>query len=109
MSLHDLMAQDLAHVLGDTAHGFAVHATIAGWPVTGILDREYVEALGTESRRPVLRVQEAALPGQRASNARHGQAVVVEEPMPRGRQRYTVAGVQPDGVGEVVIVLQEAT
>lgn len=109
MSLHDLMARDLDHIMSDTAHGFAVPADLAGRPVTGVLDREYVEVQGVESHRPVLRVAEAALPGGRATNVRHGQAVTVHEPQPRGAQRYTVAGVQPDGTGEVVLILQEVT
>jgi len=106
MSLHALMAADLAHITTDTGHGFALAARLDGQhDVPGLLDREYVEVLGAESRGPVFTCAEAHLPGADAANVRHGAVLVVQTTT--GPVRYTVRGVQPDGHGEVRLVLEE--
>lgn len=106
MSLHDLMTADLAHITGDTGHGFATRARLAGrHDVPGLLDREYTDVLGVESRGPVFTCAESSLPNASAANVRHGDALVVY--LATGAISYTVRGVQPDGHGEVRLILEE--
>jgi hypothetical protein len=78
--------------------GFAVTATLAGVTVTGIFDAQYYEPLGeVQGRQPMF-----MLPTASASSAAHGQSLVI------GATTYTVRGVEPDGTGVTVLILEEA-
>lgn len=107
MSLHDVMAMDLDAMLGDVAHGFSLTARLDNYPVRGILSKEFVEINGAESYAPTFRVAEAALLTGKASDIRHADTLWIDEPMPTGTTRYTVRGVQPDGLGEVLLILEK--
>ena len=76
----------------------SISVTIAGTAATALFDHEYVEVSGIESRRPVLTVLSSAV-----SSAAHGDAVVVSG------TSYTIVGIQPDGSGMTVLVLELAS
>ena len=106
MSLHDLMASDLAAITHDTAHGFAREARLAGrYRVRGLFDEDYIEIGGAEGRGPAFTCAESDLPDGLAGNVRHGDELIVQAT--RGALRYSVVGVQPDGHGEVRLLLEE--
>lgn len=93
-------AEDLA-VFFDVDE-FAWAATWSGAPaapVAGIFDAEYqLVALGTpgiEGAAPVFLCAAAAVPG-----ATHGQTLTIDGTV------YTIRGVQPDGTGLVLLILQ---
>ena len=76
---------------------FAVTGTLAGSPVTGIIDAQYIEALGdVEGRQPVF-----LLPTASAPSVAHGQVLVV------GAKTYKVRGVESDGTGVTLLRLEE--
>lgn len=109
MSLHDLMAQDLHHVLSDTAHGFAVRAELAGQPITGLMTWEDVEVAGLQTMRSTFRVAEASMPAGKARETLYGATLVVYEAQPYGTRRYVIQSVEPESHGEVLLILKEAT
>ena len=87
-----MFTEDLSEFL-DT-DDFAVTATYNGSSsVKGILDRAYVEALGTESTRPVFICEEI-------TGLAHGDTLVIDG------TSYEVVNVQPDNLGMVTIFLK---
>lgn len=81
--------------------GFAVAATYtpdggSASTVNGILDNTYVDALGVESSSPVFHCAASDVSG-----VAHGDALTVSG------TGYTIHGVQPDGTGQVLLILEE--
>lgn len=81
--------------------GFAVAATYtpaggSALTVSGIPDDEYVDAQGVESSGPVFRCA-----ADDVSGVAHGDALEISG------TPYTVHGVQPDGTGEMLLILEE--
>jgi len=79
----------------DTAD-FAVAATYNTATVNGIFSHEYVDIEGVEGERPTFTCVESDVSG-----IAHGDALTVNATV------YTIAGVQPDGTGIVLLVLSE--
>lgn len=77
---------------------FGVSGTLAGAPVNGILDEEYLEPLGdaVQGKAPVWQCRSADIP-----SVAHGQTLVV------GARTFKVRGVEPDGTGLVLLRLEE--
>lgn len=71
-------------------------ATVAGTPVTGIFDHEYIDPLGIDSASAALTIASADVPA-----VKRNDAVVVNS------VNYTVATVKPDGTGLTVLLLQK--
>lgn len=63
--------------------------------INGIFDREYVEINGVESYSPVFICQSSDVP-----NANHGARMTINSIV------YTVVGVQPDGAGISMLILE---
>ena len=80
---------------------FGAVATWQGTQVKGLLDKPYQAAFeGTaplEAARPVFTCRESDVSG-----VAHGQSLTV------GGVSYTIRGVQPDGTGLILLVLEEA-
>jgi len=72
-------------------------AVIAGVEVEGIYDEHFISPSGIESFDPVFQVEASAVMG-----IRHGDPVAV-----RGGN-FTVAELQPDGAGWLVVRLEKA-
>lgn len=89
-------AEDLAVFF--RTEDFGVSGTLAGVPVNGILDEEYVEPLGdlVQGKAPVWQCRAADIPA-----VAHGQTLVV------GARTFKVRGVEPDGTGVVLLRLEE--
>ncbi|MBX9736529.1 MAG: hypothetical protein K2X32_06345 [Phycisphaerales bacterium] len=85
--------QDIASML--SVSEFGVDVTIAGLPVTAIFDAAYVDPLGVASVRPVLTCATTDV----ASVVR-GAAVVI------GSVNYVVRGIEPDGTGVTLLILE---
>lgn len=64
---------------------------------TAVLDREFVEVQGIEGENPVLTCRTSDVPG-----LNHGDSLTVNS------TGYTVRGIQHDGNGLTVIVLEES-
>ncbi len=75
---------------------FAVEATHDGSTLLGILDREYVEVGNIEGEHPVFQCAESSV-----TTAQHGDTITIDG------TAYTIVGIQPDGTGTVILVLQE--
>jgi hypothetical protein len=80
---------------------FGVQATVAGTTVEGIFDNAFVLVdvegeVGAASTAPVLSIKEDSAPYE------IGAAVQVDG------GSYTVAGIRPDGMGVVRLILEEA-
>lgn len=73
---------------------FAVTATYNGSDLVGIFAHEYVEVGGIESRRPVFRCQTV--------NVGEGDSITIEG------DNYTIANTEPNGHGEVLLILKNA-
>lgn len=108
MSLHDMMARDLRHMLSDADHGFAYHAELAGNPITGILTWEPVEINELQTTRCTFRVAESAMPQGKARSTAYGAILIVHEPQPYGTRRYTIQSIEPESHNEVLLILKEA-
>lgn len=85
----------------DTMHGFAVRAVFtdtsasASYLVDGIFDNDYVEVTNTETSGPAFHCQSAKVP-----NVAHGDTLLIDA------TTYTVRGVQADGTGVTVLILE---
>lgn len=109
MSLHDIMAADLAHITGDTEHGHALPARLGEHHISGILAYETTETIpGALKEGYTFRVAEAALPGRLATDNDWGTTLTVFRAPPRNACRYTVESIQPEGDGEVLLILRPA-
>ena len=84
--------EDFAPFMAD----FAVDATVKGTAVLGIFDDAYADPLGVAGSTPVL-----LLPTASVGSASFGDSVTV------GATSYTIAGMEPDGVGLTRLRLQE--
>lgn len=83
-------------LLLDTEEGFAVQATFgAGSTAKGILDREYDETLGVQTRRKTFLCKESAV-----------AALAVNQQVTIESQAYFVRVKQPDGTGMTTLVLE---
>ena len=108
MTFQDQMTVDLVNILSDTQTGFAVTALLNGsLDLTGLIDSEYIETSGIESRIPIFTVAETTLPGGSSGNVRHGDTLQVNPGLP-GDASYVIQGVQPDGHGQVQFMLADA-
>lgn len=108
MSLHDLIASDLAHMTGDTAGGFALEARIGTHRITGIMTWEpVIMANGLETTRSTFRVAEANMPQGKARSTDYGATLIVDEPQPYGARTYTIQSIEPESHGEVLLILKE--
>lgn len=96
MSFADHILDDLDAFV-DVDNGFAVEALIGGETVTGIFDAEYAERLNTAGTAPVFMCKSAD-----AAGIEQGYEVVI------GDSDYTVVGIEPDGTGMTMLVLEEA-
>lgn len=88
-----LTAEDKAAMLST----FGVPATVDGSGVTGVFSNQFIESLEVEGTAPTLLLLVSDVP-----SVAHGQAVVIASASFTGQ----VAGVQPDGRGWVLLVLQ---
>jgi hypothetical protein len=87
-------SEDLS-VFFDTSE-FAVDATVAGVAVKGIFDHQYVEEFDITGEAPTLLCQTSQLP----SGLSQGDTVSI------GSTQYQVVGIQPDGTGLTLLVLE---
>jgi len=73
---------------------FTVTATFNGGDLEGIFDKQYVEVGGIESRRPVFRCL----------------TVTVNEgdPITINGDNYSIVNTEPNGHGELLMILQNA-
>lgn len=87
--------EDLAPFFSPAEFGSA--ATLNGAAVNGILDKEYAEPLGNmaQAYAPTFMCAAADIP-----SVAHGQALIV------AGVTYKVRGVEPDGVGVVLLRLE---
>ena len=92
----DALAADLAHMVTDTAMGWAEAFTVGGsGPYYGIFDDEAIELGSRDKDPPTLLVQATD-----AETWQQGDAVVIRT------LTYYIAGLQPDGVGLVRLILE---
>lgn len=77
---------------------FAQSVTVAGTGLLAIFDHAFIEDLAIEGEAPILHCKSADLPG----NLAHGDAVTV------ATASYTIVGIQPDGTGVTILILEEA-
>lgn len=83
--------------LADYMVDFAIPATVAGVPVRGIFDTSGPDSFGIVARdHPRLLVDAAEVP-----DAAVGDTVRI------GNDSYTIADLQPDGTGMVVLGLKQ--
>lgn len=76
---------------------FGVAGTYDGsTTVNGIFDSDYVEINGVEAKRPVFMCKASEVSG-----VVHGKTLVANS------KSYVVRGVQPDGTGLTMLVLEE--
>lgn len=91
-----LLSDDLAHLTADTAMGFSEAFSVAGvGPYYGIFDDESIE-LGAGIKDPPTILCAASS----TETWQQGQAVIIRT------LTYYIAGLQPDGVGLVRVVLE---
>lgn len=90
-------ADDLAALTGEDMPGH-VSATLGGEPVDALFSNGYADPLGIGGSRPTL-----LLPTASAVSAAQGDSVTV------GGVSYTVASVEPGGIGLTRLRLVEAT
>ena len=76
---------------------FGVPATFNGTTAVNVIfDKEYLGAMGIESNNPVALVEAAKIPA-----VVHGDTLLISA------VTYKVIGVEPDGVGMVLLQLQK--
>lgn len=95
-----MFTEDLT-VFFDTANGFAETVTYQGTHIDVIFDDAFVnigvgQFGGVESRKPACLAREADVP-----SVAHGHTVK------RGAVTYHVIGVEPDGTGVTLLVLEK--
>ena len=71
------------------------------WDVYGVLEREYADVGGVESYHPVLTCRETDTTRHATHSVDHGTTLQADS------GSYTIVGLQPDGTGLVVFVLEE--
>lgn len=76
---------------------FGVDAVVDGVIVRGIFDAAYADPLGIAGSMPALLCVETLV-----AHAAQGAAVAI------GSDSYTIAAIQPDGTGMVILKLQGA-
>ncbi len=91
------IVEDLS-VLLNTDH-FATAATVGAATVNGIFDESFVEINGVESLSPTFYCASADVT---ANSMADGTAITI------GGTGYTVRGVQPDGSGMTLLILELA-
>lgn len=92
---NDAIAADLQHILTDTAMGWAEALVVGGTTYYGIFDDESIEFGSRDKDPPSILVQATDAEGWS-----HGATVTF-----RGLTYY-IAGLQPDGVGVVRVILE---
>lgn len=92
-----MFAENLAQFFDTEAHG--VNMTVGASTVPGIFNNGYGEALGASGAEPTFTCEAAVLA---AASGTVGAAVSVNG------TNYTIAELQPDGTGVVVVILERA-
>lgn len=89
-----LSAADLAAFVDEDMPGYAL-ATIGAGSVAGLFSNPSLEALGIAGSRPVFRALTTEV-----SSVVEGTAITINA------TAYTVAGIQPDGKGMTLLILE---